>query len=127
MSDETREAVARAIEHWFVENSGFGVIGTDVEKPTVSASYGGRWVDLRTDRIANAALSGLRLGSRLTVEGVECVVVPSTPHPDQTAAGWDALDEKSSGVLTEDDIHEDAIDGIYRAMLRACEEKGDGR
>lgn len=61
MSDETREAVARAILNRRVE-------------PDFRTVVDGAWIVDHDLELADAALKALHIGSRFTVEGVECVV-----------------------------------------------------
>lgn len=107
--DETREAVARAILNRRI-------------KPDFRTVIDGAWIVDHDLELADATLTALRPGSRFTVEGVECVVVRK-----------DALDWLNG----EGDSFErpDNVRGNFwwrgefkrRAMLRACEQKGDGR
>lgn len=104
--DETREAVARAIYE-------------EMEGPVANQDYARqmRQWDLAKS-LAASALKAMTVGSRFTVEGVECVVFPK---PDESLL-W-----KMTEILGEWIMDQKTEDDVFRAMLRACEEKGDGR
>jgi hypothetical protein len=71
-------------------------------------------------------LHKLKLGSRLTVEGVEAVVVPVEPSDKMLDAGcgkWATLYPAFDGEKSQPTAG-DVADTIYRAMLSAA---GDGR
>lgn len=60
MGDLTEEEVAKALIKHFVDATGFTTVNEDETKTSVSAYYGGNWVDLRVYPMARAVLSLLQ-------------------------------------------------------------------
>ena len=56
--EKARDAVIAAIVLWFESTTGFQRYDHD-EKATVSACYGGNWISLRADRLADHLLAAL--------------------------------------------------------------------
>lgn len=80
----------------------------------------------------DAARAALDQPARFTVNGAECMVVPVEPTPEMCSAGAEDDSEKMTFSYGGDEnsfyylSHGNARD-IYLDMLRACEEKQDGR
>lgn len=85
--DETREAVARAIcaevnpvaYDALPEAATYLERKTHIDRPILDKA--------EALSVADAVLFQLRIGSRFTVEGVECVVAPVAPDPEMVVAG----------------------------------------
>lgn len=60
MSEIGEEEIARALVAHFVNHTGFTTVSDEDDKPTVSACYGGHWIYLRVDRMAQDLMALLR-------------------------------------------------------------------
>lgn len=105
MSDSTRDAVARALYE----------ASRHCDLDSQYRSVQDQWL-----RKADAVLSALTPGSRFIVDGEEMMVVPCAPSPEVVKAGVDH--RLTTNIGGENRWTEDTVT-LYRAMLRACEEK----